>query len=315
MSPHNVDTRITVANILPPLFVCTLVGTIWSIHFSLHLLPLLQIGIKESQVDSALHAKGVWQTAISQFLTGMFAICFARCILGSPGSSPEGSEWSVDSLKVATSTQETKSSTGERRFCKWCHKYKPDRCHHCRICKSCVLKMDHHCPWIMNCVGFGNHKFFFLLVVYGVVNCYYILATMTESVQRSVSQETPSSERFFLVLGMVLASIMSILLTCFLSFHSWLMSKGMTTIEFCEKNLSNDQFRSKSHVSYDIGLYMNVKAVLGPNWWLWLVPISPPEGNGLTFTSVLNVNNKTKDKDYGSIQAEPEWTGRNESTP
>lgn len=42
---------------------------------------------------------------------------------------------------------------GTRRVCKWCDKYKPDRAHHCRQCRQCILKMDHHCPWIYNCVG------------------------------------------------------------------------------------------------------------------------------------------------------------------
>ena len=29
---------------------------------------------------------------------------------------------------------------------------KPDRAHHCSNCERCVLKMDHHCPWIGGCV-------------------------------------------------------------------------------------------------------------------------------------------------------------------
>lgn len=29
--------------------------------------------------------------------------------------------------------------------CKYCDLLKPLRTHHCSICRTCVLKMDHHC--------------------------------------------------------------------------------------------------------------------------------------------------------------------------
>lgn len=41
-----------------------------------------------------------------------------------------------------------------------CHGFKPPRTHHCQTCSSCVLKMDHHCIWIDNCVGFNNQGHF-----------------------------------------------------------------------------------------------------------------------------------------------------------
>jgi hypothetical protein len=37
------------------------------------------------------------------------------------------------------------------RECYRCSNFKPPRAHHCSVCNRCIIKMDHHCPWV--CAG------------------------------------------------------------------------------------------------------------------------------------------------------------------
>lgn len=57
-----------------------------------------------------------------------------------------------------------------RVFCSTCLIRKPVRSKHCSICDRCIARFDHHCPWIGNCVGALNHKYFM-----GYLYCVSIL--------------------------------------------------------------------------------------------------------------------------------------------
>lgn len=59
-------------------------------------------------------------------------------------------------------------------ICKKCIAPRPPRAHHCSVCHRCILKMDHHCPWLNNCVGHHNHRHFFLFCVYMCIGCFYV---------------------------------------------------------------------------------------------------------------------------------------------
>ncbi|XP_013403183.1 palmitoyltransferase ZDHHC17 isoform X2 [Lingula anatina] len=58
------------------------------------------------------------------------------------------------------------------QFCATCIQRRPIRSKHCSICDKCVSKFDHHCPWIYNCVGERNHKYFisYLFFLVGMIS-------------------------------------------------------------------------------------------------------------------------------------------------
>ena len=60
---------------------------------------------------------------------------------------------------------------------------------------------------------------------------------------------------YFIVTAYVLASVFGFIITGFFCFHLWLIKNQYTTIEFCEKKGSDDQFKFKS--PYDLGVYRN----------------------------------------------------------
>ncbi|RKP27901.1 DHHC palmitoyltransferase-domain-containing protein, partial [Syncephalis pseudoplumigaleata] len=63
-------------------------------------------------------------------------------------------------------------------YCHICQRPKPDRAHHCSQCNECVLRMDHHCPWVVGCVGYGNHKLFFLFLLYVSMLTFFVAVTI-----------------------------------------------------------------------------------------------------------------------------------------
>ncbi|XP_039040997.1 protein S-acyltransferase 11-like isoform X2 [Hibiscus syriacus] len=59
-------------------------------------------------------------------------------------------------------------------FCHHCSKPKSPRAHHCNSCRTCVLDMDHHCPFIGNCVGASNHRHFIAFLFAAIFSTVYV---------------------------------------------------------------------------------------------------------------------------------------------
>ena len=63
-------------------------------------------------------------------------------------------------LKPAHSFLDLLKDVHPCEMCPDCKVLRSSRSRHCAICRRCVERFDHHCPWVNNCVGVGNHNAF-----------------------------------------------------------------------------------------------------------------------------------------------------------
>ena len=206
--------------------------------------------------------QGILWTCTGLWLLYCIIFNYILCVYTGPG-------FPVDSPSVAQ--------------CRKCKGPKPLRAHHCSVCNRCVLKMDHHCPWIMSCVGLKNHRYFVLFLVYLTLGCTFLSIS---GYSKFLTRPKNSSAHICFILSTVFAGVLFL----FTAWHFFLLFTGMTTIEIFEYYANPSE---KEKYNFSRGSWRkNLETVFGTSEFFYILmpSVTPLEYDGVywpdTFHSV-----------------------------
>lgn len=157
------------------------------------------------------------------------------------------------------------------RLCKLCQdRWKPPRAHHCKTCHRCIFRMDHHCPWVNNCVGLSNQKLFILFLGYTALSAIVTLILLVSSAtywlwsQKSWSDAAPPGSTALICSGVVAVECLAAILFV----GDFLQEQ----IESIQMNSTLVETYQRTHGERST-TWEHWRGIAGPRWWVWPIPI------------------------------------------
>eukprot|EP01065_Artemidia_motanka_P051287 TRINITY_DN9007_c1_g1_i2.p2 TRINITY_DN9007_c1_g1~~TRINITY_DN9007_c1_g1_i2.p2 ORF type:complete len:208 (+),score=54.74 TRINITY_DN9007_c1_g1_i2:490-1113(+) len=155
----------------------------------------------------------------------------------------------------------------------------------CHVSGALVLKMDHFCPWIGQCVGHFNHRYFTLFLLYLWLSVGYAVVTIflswqgflgNPSANPAVVSATESTVRLCFITCLALCVVIG----GFLIWSGVLAITNQTTIEFLINRARARKARKLGlpwSNPFNLGLRKNLQQVFGPYpYWQMLMPSAAP---------------------------------------
>ncbi|RVE60762.1 hypothetical protein OJAV_G00183870 [Oryzias javanicus] len=249
------------------------------------------------------YSDSVWCTLHGSFFNLILLLllaCHSKAVFSDPGMVP------LPETAIDFSDLRSQSSRINERGCEgWtvcsrCETYRPPRAHHCRVCQRCIRRMDHHCPWINNCVGELNQKYFIQFLFYtGMASLYSMVLVVVGQ-----GEETPS--KHLIVAHYIILLVESVLFGVFVMviFYDQLVSiiTDETPIEQMKNRLMIRDRNSSSSSSMSSQPSHHPPHTRKPKLALlrevfgrgsvfcWLLPLhhSPPSVGGISYSALPN---------------------------
>ncbi|XP_040908552.1 palmitoyltransferase ZDHHC18-B [Toxotes jaculatrix] len=155
------------------------------------------------------------------------------------------------------------------KYCFTCKMFRPPRTSHCSLCDNCVERFDHHCPWVGNCVGKRNYRFFYTFIVslsfltafiFGCVTTHLALRAQGGKGLVFALQESPGSAVELVICFFSVWSILGLS-----GFHTYLVASNLTTNEDIKGSWSGKSGEGVTNPYSHKNIFINCCSVLcGP---------------------------------------------------
>eukprot|EP00128_Syssomonas_multiformis_P017681 Colp12_sorted_trinity150504_noHs@27076 len=201
--------------------------------------------------------------AIPFIAAALFWFAYAsmlRTTFTEPGVIPRMKEFDENDTRLYQ-TLTVNGHEVRTKWCETCKRFRPPRAVHCSICNNCVEHMDHHCPWLSQCVGRRNYRYFFMFLNWLFVYILYTLAFSIVHLIMVANDHGGSFEDIGHAPGTIIVVIisgMAMFPVGFLTIFHWtLVSSNQTTNEKIMNRFEKNP--------YDLGCVHNILQVLcGP---------------------------------------------------
>ncbi|XP_065846300.1 palmitoyltransferase ZDHHC7-like [Oscarella lobularis] len=200
-----------------------------------------------------------------------------RASISDPGEVPiSGTKLDFSDLLVGSGHDSSEKGKEDRddgwTLCNKCESYRPPRAHHCRICRRCIRRMDHHCPWINNCVGELNQKFFILFLIYTGLACVYALILTIVAMVKGFGSNRVQPAAIICSVFLIMESIIFLLFVSFIGCDQFQgIFEDMTQVEWIQKKSPMRHRKSRMALLGEVFGRGHCRC----RYLCWILPTSP----------------------------------------